>query len=86
MNRGAYGWGSFHRHVEQLRHQVVVLAYCRTHREEPYVTLLCDQISCSHSFQMLRLRLHVVVGDPLLDEWVHLSSVRQLGPHSCRES
>ena len=62
----------FHRRAEQLRHQVAVPAYCRTHREVLYVTWLCDQISYSHSFQMPRLLHHVVVGDRRLDELVLL--------------
>ena len=33
--------------------------------------MLCGQISCLHSFQRPRLRLHVVVGDRLLDAKVH---------------
>ena len=33
----------------------------------PYVTFVYDQISCSHSFQMLHLHRHVVVDDRQLD-------------------
>ena len=33
----------------------------------PYVTFVYDQISCSHSFQMLHLHRHVVVDDRHLD-------------------
>jgi hypothetical protein len=57
----------YHRREEQLRHQVVVPAYCRIHRAMLFLILLYDQIFYSHFFQMLHLRHHVVVDDHHLD-------------------
>jgi hypothetical protein len=52
-----------HHREEQLRHQVVVLAYCRIHRVKPYVIFVYVLTSYLHSFQMHHLRHRVVVDD-----------------------
>jgi hypothetical protein len=63
MHRDAYESLSFHHREEQLRHQVVVPAYCRTLRAAPYVTSAYALKIYLHSFQMHQLFRRDLVDD-----------------------